>query len=402
VNAQNIYNAWKAAPDWNDVVFLFLFGTPETQTIAPQAVADHKPHLTGSQAGLLATPNPIDLPITVPEVDPFCTTTSCPLPDGGFGQNQFPTEVKSSGYPYTFFPGTDYSTAIRIGMFHLKTVGAQRVGFAHCAVQSTFCTDPLPAGRTYAAANGLAIGRDLIAELTDSQATYSQIVMTYLQTEKAAAAADPTYHMVDWLWGGNTALTMNYLGKAVADANKALGLNVKVLINNQGFDESLYPYCGEECVGVVYGISPFLYYGDVSRGSPEMPKVVALQQKWRQIDYQQALEAGTPDAADAAPPTLQSYATVRYVDGYLYAFLFRAAAQNVINAGLPVTGDNLRKAFESFNNVESGGLTSPVTFNSTDHRPQSTEFIYTLAEGGAIVNVPPDRTIFLQNDWLGY
>jgi hypothetical protein len=329
-------------------------------------------------------------------MDPFCTTTSCPLPEGGFSQNAFPSEVKSSGYPYTFFPGTDYSTAIRIAMFNLKTVGAHRVGFAHCAVDSTFCTDPLPAGRTYAVANGLAVGRDLIAELTDTQATYSQVVMTYFQTEKAAAAADSTYQMVDWLWGGNTPLTMNYLAKAVADMNKALKLNVKLLINNQGFDESLYPYCGEECVGVVYGISPFLYYGDTSRGSPEMPKVVQLQQKWRQIDYAHALEAGIPDAS------LQSYATVRYVDGYLYAYLFRLAVQNVINAGLPVTGDNLWNEFQSFNNVESGGLTSPVTFTSADHRPQSTEFIYTLAEGGAIVNVPPDRTIFLQNEWLGY
>ncbi len=378
--AQAAYDGWKARPDWAQVAMVFAAGTNDTLALAPQAQADQKPMLSGSYLGALAAPAPINLEVDVPEVG------------ANFQENAFPTQIRTEGFPYNFFAGTDYSTGGRVAMFHIKTQGGKRVGFAHCT--NAYCSGPIPALRSYGRELQLPIGRDLIAELNEDQATYDAKVLAYFQAEKAHKEADPAYEMVDWLWMGNTATTVALLGKAVAAANTALGLNVQIIVNNWGIDEDLFAICGPACVDIVHGILPFAAYGDTSRG-PEMAKAMALHDKWRQIELEEARRT-TPDAK------AESFANVHYIQGYVSSMLFRLAAERALDAGQTLSGENVKNALETFSGVDTGGLTDKISFSSTDHRPQSTESIYKIAADGKLVREPPDRTISLQSTWLGW
>ncbi len=237
--AQMFYDGWKARADWKDVVALFDLGSNIALALGPQEAQDHKLAINTAYNGAIASPIPIDIQQQVPEVET------------DFSELTFSTEFKSPGYAFNFFPGTDYSTGIRIAMFHIKSLGGKRVGFFHNS--AAYGTGPIPAGRTYAKKLGLDIGRDQVVENTENQATYDSKVLAYFQAEKdhAAAVMPPgSYAMVDWAWGGNTTKTMAQLALSIAKMNKQLGLNVQVILNNYGFDENLYGLygCGAACV----------------------------------------------------------------------------------------------------------------------------------------------------------
>ncbi|HEX2689632.1 MAG TPA: ABC transporter substrate-binding protein, partial [Kofleriaceae bacterium] len=372
-NAQSIYDGWKASPDWSNVAAILGWGSTDSILLAPQVRDDKKPFLSASYFGGLASPNPVVRDVTIPE-----------LSASTFQEISFPQHFTSDGFGYNFFAGTDYSTGSRIGMFHVVTQGGKRVGFFYCSAD--YCKGPIPAARAYAKAQGLLLGRDLTVELTDTQSVYDTKVMQYFMQEKNQAAADSTYKIVDWVWGGNTTKTTAYLAKSLAKMNTALGLNVHLIVNNWGFDENLFGLCGSDCVDTVHGIMPFVAYGDNRAG--EMAKVTALHDKWRQMD--------------AATDGNVTYKNVRYVQGYVNVLLFKLAVEKVITSGKSlINGDNIKTALEEFNGVDTGGLTGRLTYSPTDHRPQSTESIYKFNSNGQLV-LESQRTITMVDDWLGW
>jgi branched-chain amino acid transport system substrate-binding protein len=379
-NASAAYDAWKAAPEWNDVVAILGWGSTDSLLLAPKVRDDKKPFISASYFGLLGAPLPVSHDENVPE-----------LSDATFTEVSFPRHFSSDGFAYNFFAGTDYSTGSRIAMFHINLQGGKRVGFFHCSAD--YCTGPLAAAREYAKEQGLGLGRDLILELGDTQDTYNTKVLKYFQDEKAQATADPSYHIVDWVWGGNTTKTTAYMAKALAFAKAdpslaALNLNVQIIVNNWGFDEQLFGLCGpalnNPCVDKVHGIMPFVAYGDTRAG--EMSAVTGLQDKWRARDGEQNVTA---------------YKNVRYVQGYVNVTLFIKAAEAVISSGKEVTGENIKDALETFTGVSTGGLTDPLTYSPSDHRPQSSESIYKIDKDGKLV-LESQRPIAMQQSWLGW
>ena len=81
-------------------------------------------------------------------------------------------------------------------MRFVQDKGGHKVAFAYCT-GSTFCTEPIPAGKTYAKEIGLAIAPDFNPELADT----AQVIDDKM---KAYAAANPD---VDWFWVGNSTFT---------------------------------------------------------------------------------------------------------------------------------------------------------------------------------------------------
>jgi hypothetical protein len=116
-----------------------------------------------------------------------------------------------------------------------------------------------------------------------------------------------------------------------------------------------------------------------------MSKVLALHDKWREID------------GDTT-----TYRNVRYVQGYVNVLMFKIAMERVIESRKKVTGETIKEALETFYRVSTGELTDRLSFSTIDHRPQSTETIYRFNTSGALVNEPPDRTISLEETWLGW
>jgi ABC-type branched-subunit amino acid transport system substrate-binding protein len=358
--AQAKYNEWKADPSWSKILMFFSWGTPDTEMFAADALAEGKPFISGSYATTLATPTPQMRSVT--------------LPDGTV--QKFDTK----GAPYDFFAGTDYSTQARIGMNFVRGRGGHKIAFAYCTT-SAFCKEPIPPGKTYAAQIGLSISPDLAIELGDDQAMVDTKVQAYLKDH-----AD-----VEWYWMGNSITSTTFLIKSL----KKYAPTAKVISNMWGMDErtggspddpsAVQPlgYCGADCVGNSFVIMSFAAFGDTRYTG--MEAVVNLHRKWRQKDG---------DPAD-------KWANVRYVQGYVSFHMFRRALESVVDSGKDVNGRNLKDAFEKFSKLESGGLTSPITFTPDDHRPTNIARIYSLNTHGKF-QFEEEQSVPLQTDWLGW
>ena len=143
------YETWKADPDFAKTIQFFSWGTPDTQAFSKDATMREVPWISGSYATTLATPLPQTRTVRVP---------------GETMDRMFVAE----GAPYNFFAGTDYSTQVRIAMdFVKKRGGGTKIAFAYCT-GSSFCKEPIPPGKTYAASIGLTIAPDINPELGDN------------------------------------------------------------------------------------------------------------------------------------------------------------------------------------------------------------------------------------------
>jgi len=383
------FNTWRSDPSWPGVAAVFLFNSDDAVRLSPDAAADKKVVLSGSYNAYLASPQPVDITVSVQEVGPAPS----------FVEAELPTSIKTDGYPYNFFVGTDYSTAARIAMYFIKLSGGQRVGFAHCVVSAAaYCTGPLPAARTYAKDIGLPIGRALTLELDEEQSVYDSKVLQFFKEEQEHAVAYPDYQMVDWLWAGNSTTSVVQLAKALANAKAALASDgmpsiegVHIIANIWGFDESSYEQCGAACAEVLHGVMAFRAYGDTTGGVPAMPEVMSLYDESRTL-------AGDSEAALAG--LLRS--DVRYVQGYVEMQMFKQAAELVVQAGKAVNGENLKAAFETFHLVDTGGLSDGISYTPTDHRPQAGVSIYHFDTEGQLVRESALGRIELKPEWLGW
>lgn len=395
-NAIQAYDSWKARSDWPEVVALFGWGTPDGLAIGPKQKEDKRPIITAAYLGRFAAPDPVSRQVNIPVVN------------DSFEENTVVYNFTSDGFPYTYFPATDYSTSARIAMLHAKLIGAKRVGYVRCSDE--FCRETALAAQEYAKRQGLELGRELIRELspltptgqpvpTGTQQSYEDGIVEYFQQEKAhaeeEALAGRTYQPVDCIFALNLSIHTIWLANGLKRVKDEVGYDVRLIANKQGFDEAVFQ-CAN-CVDRVHGILPVPAYGDLS--VPEMGRIVALHDKWRKIDHEAELADGGV-GSDGGEPLMKSYATGRYVQGYVNMLTFRIAVEKVIRAGKPVTGETLKEALDSFSGVDTGGLTKSLTFTPRDHRPQSTERFYKVSDGRFVLEA--ERSIVLEDGWLGW
>jgi branched-chain amino acid transport system substrate-binding protein len=397
----SIVQNWRTSdPHWGDVSTLFIFGTGPTEAAGPQLMKEKKTVIPGSYAGAFGSPVPVNKVVAYPAVD------------SQFSETTLNTNLSSPGWPYVFFPATDYSTGIRIAIQAAWAIAPGRVGMAHdTADNCAYCTAPLPAGQSYVRSlPGMSLGRDLIIPQTSdaSAATFAQITQSvddYFQAEIAQVVADPNYKPVAWLWSGNSVTSSALLAAAVAAEQQAIAANtqipealrsswtLRVIANNWGLNESSLPICGSACAGVLYGIFPVPRFGDL-QNSALMADVVALHDEF----------GNDPSPAPPMTPrTPDQYEEVTYVQGYVAGLMWAKGMEAAIAAGHSnPSGEDLKSALEGFDAVDTGGLTSgPISFSSTDHRPQSSESIYVVNPNNSFTFVSK-YSIDLVSDWLGY
>src|SRR5262249_2385343 len=162
--------------------------------------------IPGSYAGMFGTPNSLSLDVKYPEVSSSGTMITA-------------TERKESqGFPYIFFPATDYSTAIRIGIQAAWKVKPGRIAMVHDTAEAcSFCVDPLAAGKSYVQLlPGMSLGADLVigqtSDITHEEAIKKE-VKNYIQSEIDKKMMDPAYDPVRWLWAGNSVVSSTLIAK---------------------------------------------------------------------------------------------------------------------------------------------------------------------------------------------
>ncbi|MGE5182594.1 MAG: hypothetical protein ACM31C_11050, partial [Acidobacteriota bacterium] len=259
--------------------------------------------------------------------------------------------------------------------------GARRVGFFGCS-STAYCTDPIDGAKTFLSTLGTPIGRDLAIEIDDDEPTVERKVDAYFRAELDHAAHDKTYAPVDWVWFGNQRTGLARFGRALARVKQRLGIDVQVIANNWAVDESLPAACGDACTGF-FGIQPLPAFGD---GSAEgMQHLLEVHRARRAASHE-------PEGA---------HATAAYVAGFVAVDAWRHALEAVLDAGQPVTGANLRAAYEQFRQRSIDGF-AVLTYTPADHRPQAAARVYRLTRDGTLAKVGSPLSIELKKDWLGW
>jgi len=154
---------------------------------------------------------------------------------------------------------------------------------------------------------------------------------------------------------------------------KKLGLSLKVGSNPYGFSEALPAVAKEQAEGVT-GVVPHVPFGE---NVPGMKKLVDFHKKNHPDDTHDAL----------------------YVRGWTYVLVWSEALKRADKAG-KLDGPGVKAAMETLVNFDLGGLTNPVTYTPTDHRPATKTPIY-MIKGGKLVKVA-EYDIGRKPEWFGF
>ncbi|MDT8395480.1 MAG: ABC transporter substrate-binding protein [bacterium] len=253
--------------------------------------------------------------------------------------------------PYNFYASTAYGDAIRAAMQFVHDSGKNKVVFIY--PDHPYGKNPIPAGKAMAAELGLEVGPDQFVALNATDAVSQLTNMKQFNP--------------DFAWIGGTVASTAVI---IKDAAK-LGLDTKFLVNVWGFDENLVKLTGDAAKERVYGMGPFAMWGaDV----PGMAAPMSMHTKKH------------PDDSH----------TVHYIQGWSSMMVMWEALKKAET----LDGPGVKAALETINDLDTGGLTAPITFTPTDHRPNTTLNINMIDADGKIVTVK-NVTMERRPEWLG-
>ena len=249
--------------------------------------------------------------------------------------------------PYNFYIGSSYSDHIRMAMKYAKDQGAKKVVFIY--PDHPYGKNPIPAGKAMAAELGLEVGPDINVSLSETDATSQLLQMKEFNPEFA------------WV-GGTTAST----AVIIKDAAK-LGLETKFLINTWGIDENLPKLAGDAANGRAFGFIAVRPYG------------------WKDASMWQVIK----DTAGDKGLSLH----------YNKAWTSMMIMWEGMKRAKELTGASLKEALETMRDVDTGGLTPPLTYTPEDHRATTTCGLYTITDGK--LTLVEDITIERKPEYMG-
>src|SRR5947209_4979418 len=241
--------------------------------------------------------------------------------------------------PYNFFVGPSYSDQLRAWLSWVKDDWKDKTRNPKVAFyygDNAYGKSPIEAGRQFCKEKGIDLVDEEILPGTFQDAT-SQLLNTKQK------GADYAYINV----------TTTGVSTVLKDAKK-LGLTIKFGSNPYGFSEAL-PAVAKEVAEGVTGVVPHVPFGE---------KVPGMK---RLVDYHQKNHPG--DTHDAI-----------YVRGWTYVLVWTEALKRADKTG-QLNGPGVKAAMETIQNFDLGGLTNPVTYTATDHRPSTKTPIYMIKDG---------------------
>jgi branched-chain amino acid transport system substrate-binding protein len=259
--------------------------------------------------------------------------------------------------PYNFFVAPSYSDQLRAWLSWVKAdwkdkSRAPKVAFFYG--DNAYGRAPIEAGRRFC--------KDIGVELVDEEVVPGnfQDATSQLLNMKQKGA-DYAYINV----------TTTGVSLILRDARK-LGLATKFGSNPYGFSEQL-PAVAREVAEGATGVVPHVPFGE---NVPGMKALVDFHQKNHPNDTHDAM----------------------YVRGWSYVTVWAEALRRADKAG-ELTGEGVKKAAETLKDFDLGGLTSPVTYTGTDHRPSTKTPIYQVKNGKLVKIAEYDMP--RKPEWLG-
>ena len=281
---------------------------------------------------------------------PFITKDKIPYLSGSYSGHL--TDPKQT--PYNFPGGVDYSSQIRIFLNYVKETWkeSRKAKVAFIYADNAYGRAPIEVGRAYAKEIGVDLVDEQIVPTSFTDATSQLLTMK---------GKDPDFAYINT----NT----QWVPVILKDSYK-LGLKTKYFINNYGIDERTPKLAGDSAEGVM-GIQDVAYWGE---NVPGMKTLMEVHNK------------NHPGETPNSP----------YMRGWLWVMLTVEALKR---AGPNADGEAIKKAFESFKELDTWGLTPPFTYTSEDHRPTTRARIVQV-NGGKVVAL---REVSVDRDmkWIG-
>ncbi len=258
--------------------------------------------------------------------------------------------------PYNFFVGTSYGDSIRAAMQFIKDswtdmTRAPKVVFIY--PDHPYGKAPIPAGKEMAKALGFEVGDDQSVALA--------------ATEAVSQLTDMKKFNPDFAWIGGTIASSAVI---IKDAAK-LGLTTKFITNVWGFNENLAKLAGDAAKERVYGMVPFTMWGD---DVPGMKPVMEMHQKNHPNDS--------------------------HIEPYIQNWVSMMVMWEALKKAKTMDAAGVKAALEAIKDFDTGGLSAPITFTSTDHRPNTSLRIMTVNKDGKIVLVK-QVSVERKAEWLG-
>ena len=248
--------------------------------------------------------------------------------------------IDATKFPYNFIGATSYSTQARVACQFIKLDWKKwaerppRVCFMYS--ETGFGRSPIADGKAEAAKLGIKVVNDQIVDL---QATEATSQLRQVQQEGA-----------DYI-----ILQANINSSAVVTKElRARALETKLICLNWAIDEIWLEMVGEAGEGV-FGCIPYALWSDT-----DLPGVRLMHQ-----------------VSKTYHPQVKKRNS-RYVQGFAAAMLMEEALKL---AGVNPTGKKIKDAFETFRNLDTGGILPPVTYTATSHEPCNSLRIYQVQKG---------------------
>ena len=229
----------------------------------------------------------------------------------------FATELNDpKKFPSQFLVGPDYTEMFGILLKHIaKEKPGAKVAFVYS--DSEFGRDPIDSSEALAKKLGLSV---VVKIMTPAG---SVDVSTEVIKLRRAAPDYTIFH------GYILAPIPEFITQG-----KQMGMTSKWMGTFWTMDSSTVMKMGPAGDGFM-GVMPYRYYYDTSAKAPMLDKIRAMR------------------------PEYQSTA---YMQGFLAAMLFTESAKRTLDAGKPLTGDNLKAALNSIKDFDTGGVIGvPIT-----------------------------------------
>ena len=258
--------------------------------------------------------------------------------------------------PYNFFVGASYSDQIRGFLQYVKQnwkdkTRAPKVAFIY--PNHGFGKAPIEAGRQYAKELGIELVHEEIIP-----ASFQDVTSNLLNMQKK----NPDYAYVQTTVGPCSTL--------LKDAKK-LGIKTTFFLGNYGMTEAL-PLLAKDAAEGVYGMAT-----NVPFGAP-VPSMKIINE-W--------VKKHPAEQRDTV-----------YIRGWAYGLTW-AEGLKIADKNKQLTGEGVKKALETLKDFDNGGLTPPITYTPTDHRPTTKTTIYVI-KGGKMTKVTDEETP-RRKEWLG-
>lgn len=247
--------------------------------------------------------------------------------------------------PYNFLIATTYGDQLSIMMTYMMNEWVDAgndpadMNVVVFHNDSPFGTDPLPDGEAFAEANGLGSFRGIPMPRG----------ATSFDAEIQQADDDGVTHIIVQNVSSPAAL----LAQNVADFGLMDFIEFGCL--NWCADELFVELAGEASEGVL-GAIPF---------TPTTVEVPGQETPREYLGGQEALEE----------------ATLHFTQGWAAMDVMAEAIRLTLDAGMELTGPNIKATLETFEDYETGGILAPVTFTPEDHRSTRALRIYQVEDG---------------------